>query len=757
MENLDEEYYEERFTEIGSSTMEIIEEGDDLELAHSYSSTMFMLPKDIERQMFAVQDLIPGSKVIKLETEPHITVKYGLHTDDVKDVQRKVKDWGPVEVELGDLMVFENPDEDVLVVEIISSDLKKLNRRISQLEHTDSFNEYRPHATIAYLKPGAGRALKGSWPGSGRTLQLDKLVFSPPDDDYEFLALEYSPDQPRGADGKWVAGAGGFSNMKSGKGTKQVLVLKHNADGTFNVKGPKGKVFKNVTKDQLGHKPAAKHVGHPKAPKGEEKLDTLDLKPKASTGAPAGSKVFVSGAGIHYNVVENADGTVDLYTQSGKLTDKNQSMAELKKDFGFKTKEESNKQVEKNAAEYEKLKPILDKAVEKELEALAPATGATFTAPAKSAGHADRAKEFKQKLNAHPLAVKQSVLGKIEKINGFEEGEPIKVPLVTTPDEMKAIQESFPGKEIIKVNANKIIASKSSGSVGAGVSDGSPPKDFGAKSAIGGKFHSVYNGGNVTVTDQLTNGSYKGINDDGKIVTMPKDFVEGKLGIGATPKQVTEAKKYNPFPNASAALAKKNAPDPTPGGSIPGHKSDLKDGGKLDAQLTKVSAAHQAKVDKWTKNLSHAERATIKQWSQSGYHSIRKDEAAGKETETTKAFHSALASAPKFEGTTYRGINVPTSSDAYKMFTTPGAEVKFDSSASTSRSAKQAASFAQGSIVMRIKGKSGVAMEHLSSYKHEKEIIMPHGTKYKVVSVAKNVKVEGHHSATRVVVDLEEI
>lgn len=743
-----------------------------------FSSTMFMLDGEVVEDMLGVAEGIDEDDLHEkgLEDEPHITVKYGLHTDKSSQVKKLVKDWGPIEAKLGKLSVFSNPDYDVLKVEVESKDLNRLNRLISQLEHTDSFDDYSPHATIGYLKPGSGEAYAGSWPGEGRTVKLDKLVFSDPKEVHTEIALEYSTDQPRGADGKWIAGAGGFSVMKSGKGTKQVQILKHNADGTFNVKGPKGKVFENVSKHQLGHEPAANHVAHPKAPAKKpeeivkeakailqddafgtnEKIAKEDAAYKKMT-----SKELVAKAKLD-DALEDAEDGIEpqksVKDQLAKVSANNKNVnvgkivqhngeAHTVDSEGFKNvilvndKTGEKIVVDKDtgkSANYDQLKaaqlansPAPPAAV-KETAGIPKTTEAPATTAAGNSGgaKADRIKEFKERTK--DIKIPASKMTKIEAVNDFE-GPELKVPLVTTPDEIAKLQEKFPDKKIVKVNANKIMAQKSQ--AGQGISGSKPTTENQVAQSKLYKQPEIKPGSTSWVGDNGipykvigTQGEYYKVQKGNTVLTMTKNMVQSKI----QPKDVE------------------------PGGHVAGHKPTISDGGKIAAgELTKLPADYVAKREEWTKGLKSSEKQAIKSWSESGYHSIRKDEAAGKETELTKNFHAALAKAPKFEGTTYRGINVAKGTPAHALFTTPGATVSFDSSASTSRSLDKAHGFSNGSIVMRIKGKSGVSMEHISSYSTEKEIIMPKGTKYKVVNVAKNVQVG--YGKTHVFVDLEEI
>lgn len=134
---------------------------------HDYSSTQVHLPP---KHAKAIQDYAADINPDDLhETEtnddvPHITVKYGLHTDDHRDVEKILEPMAPARATLGTTSLFENDDKDydVLKIDVASDDLAALNKAVADgTEHTDTFPEYHPHATVAYLKKGRGKNYVG--------------------------------------------------------------------------------------------------------------------------------------------------------------------------------------------------------------------------------------------------------------------------------------------------------------------------------------------------------------------------------------------------------------------------------------------------------------------------------------------------------------------------------------------------------------------------------------------------------------------
>lgn len=162
-----------------------------------YSSTQFdikdacpiTLAKILGMQKYIlVSDLAGHGR----ETEPHVTVKYGLHTRVPEEVEQLVRSFPPVTIRLGLTSVFQNPgkDYDVVKIDVDSPDLMRLNRLLSKLPHTDSFPVYRPHITLAYVKPGLGTRHTGLLDVNGMTLTCSKLTFSDPDGSKTMIELQ---------------------------------------------------------------------------------------------------------------------------------------------------------------------------------------------------------------------------------------------------------------------------------------------------------------------------------------------------------------------------------------------------------------------------------------------------------------------------------------------------------------------------------------------------------------------------------------
>jgi len=94
------------------------------------------------------------------ETSPHCTILYGLHSNvQDRDVIMAFEGVGKkdIRISVDGIGCFENPDYDVVKMNVVSPKLSDLNSKLSELPHTTDFPDYKPHITIAYVKPGLGR------------------------------------------------------------------------------------------------------------------------------------------------------------------------------------------------------------------------------------------------------------------------------------------------------------------------------------------------------------------------------------------------------------------------------------------------------------------------------------------------------------------------------------------------------------------------------------------------------------------------
>lgn len=96
----------------------------------------------------------PNDDSYGYDNNPHVTVKYGYAPDltkqDLATILRGIK---PFNIILHALSQFNNPEFDVVKFDAESPVLRELRAKADQFPNNDRFPEYKPHMTLAYVKP----------------------------------------------------------------------------------------------------------------------------------------------------------------------------------------------------------------------------------------------------------------------------------------------------------------------------------------------------------------------------------------------------------------------------------------------------------------------------------------------------------------------------------------------------------------------------------------------------------------------------
>jgi tRNA nucleotidyltransferase/poly(A) polymerase/2'-5' RNA ligase len=148
----------------------------------------FILNKIKDVDLYHPEELQYGK-----EEEPHITVLYGFNeTVTPEDIRAEIGDFDlPIKAKILGISLFNNPEFDVVKLDIESPQLVELRRRVEQLPNTLTYTDYKPHMTIAYAIRGRGQKYVHRFK-TPIEIQSDKIVFS--DKDRNKIKLDFSSE-----------------------------------------------------------------------------------------------------------------------------------------------------------------------------------------------------------------------------------------------------------------------------------------------------------------------------------------------------------------------------------------------------------------------------------------------------------------------------------------------------------------------------------------------------------------------------------
>lgn len=116
-----------------------------------------------------------------IENSPHITLLYGLHSnvskEDVENILSKFKG-KDINISINGIGKFDGDDKfSVVKLNVDSPILHEINKELKKLPHTSDYPDYKPHMTIAYVRPGsADKYLSGDY--RNKFTNIDKIVYS---------------------------------------------------------------------------------------------------------------------------------------------------------------------------------------------------------------------------------------------------------------------------------------------------------------------------------------------------------------------------------------------------------------------------------------------------------------------------------------------------------------------------------------------------------------------------------------------------
>jgi len=156
---------------------------------YKYGNTQVLIPKDSDaseaidkiRDMISDEDLAGDGKDIGGN---HITVRYGLQSDDLDEIIFFLKEQPKFTVTLRATSYFppsEHSDNAIpIIVPVDSDELHRIEAKIGKYGDfaKRSFPNYHPHATIAYVKPSKAKKYKGIDLSNGKSFLADTIAIT---------------------------------------------------------------------------------------------------------------------------------------------------------------------------------------------------------------------------------------------------------------------------------------------------------------------------------------------------------------------------------------------------------------------------------------------------------------------------------------------------------------------------------------------------------------------------------------------------
>ncbi len=177
-----------------------------LNVAHSFSSTQVNLPEEIAKKVISWgkkhipdKDLYEKDDKYGREDEIHVTVLYGIHDANPLSTIRVLWEERSFKLELGKVSLFNtSPDYDVVKVEVISPKLHMLHKLLKKkLDHTDKWNDYHPHVTVAYVEKNTCNKLVSSDDLRGTKFLANEIIFSSTNGEKTEIYLGMQPSWSR--------------------------------------------------------------------------------------------------------------------------------------------------------------------------------------------------------------------------------------------------------------------------------------------------------------------------------------------------------------------------------------------------------------------------------------------------------------------------------------------------------------------------------------------------------------------------------
>jgi N12 class adenine-specific DNA methylase/2'-5' RNA ligase len=152
---------------------------------HKFATTQVNLPEKTSAAVKALAGQIPDAHLAGegRTTQAHVTVRYGLKGDDFEAARAAIEKHAPFKAKFGRTDVFppsEHSDNAAVVhAPVEAPELKQMHEAIGKATPVKNSDfEYKPHATIAYVKPEHAAKYKGMRGLEGHEFNVDRVHIS---------------------------------------------------------------------------------------------------------------------------------------------------------------------------------------------------------------------------------------------------------------------------------------------------------------------------------------------------------------------------------------------------------------------------------------------------------------------------------------------------------------------------------------------------------------------------------------------------
>jgi len=212
------------------------DKAEEKETKYKFGSTQANLPEGSPAHgaILSMQNQIPADDLAgkgKDVDEPHVTLRYGLKTNLTPELRKFIESQPPFEASIGATTSFP-PSEysdgaSPIVAAVESPELHRLNKEIEEQGEFEpsSFPEYKPHVTVAYVKPESAKKYTGMKDAEGKKFPINSIAVSDRDGNKVDITLkgetpDAEQDSPTDLDANTnVEGEDGTTPEQAGTGT----------------------------------------------------------------------------------------------------------------------------------------------------------------------------------------------------------------------------------------------------------------------------------------------------------------------------------------------------------------------------------------------------------------------------------------------------------------------------------------------------------------------------------------------------------